>query len=234
LNETDTYREFVPPPSARGAIACWWIRRGTGRPVRVIPDGCVDLVWRAGEGAVIAGPDTSAWLSSTRESAVLVGARFLPGAGGAAFGVPLTELRDHRVPVGELGLDPRQLLHGELDPADAPRHIANAALHLIASQPPDQAVQAAVVGLLDPTQRVNDLAESIGLSQRQLHRRFLAAVGYGPKTLHRVLRLRRFLTAPRADLSRAAFEAGYADQAHLARECKALTGLSPNELRRVA
>jgi AraC-like DNA-binding protein len=62
-------------------------------------------------------------------------------------------------------------------------------------------------------------------------------VGYGPKTLHRVLRFRRFLAradanGPEADLVRLALEAGYADQAHLTRECTRLTGLAPAALGR--
>lgn len=79
------------------------------------------------------------------------------------------------------------------------------------------------------------LAGELGFSERQLRRRFQAAVGYGPKTLQRVLRLRRFLArAAAADgdnqLATAAFEAGYTDQAHLGRECRALTGLSTRRL----
>ncbi|WP_143615380.1 helix-turn-helix domain-containing protein, partial [Streptomyces sparsogenes] len=60
-----------------------------------------------------------------------------------------------------------------------------------------------------------------------LHRRSLAAFGYGPKTLARVLRLNRALDAARAGTAFAevAALAGYADQAHLAREVKALTGV---------
>ena len=38
-----------------------------------------------------------------------------------------------------------------------------------------------------------DLALALGVSERQLRRRFLDAVGYGPKTLARVLRFQRFL-----------------------------------------
>jgi AraC-like DNA-binding protein len=49
--------------------------------------------------------------------------------------------------------------------------------------------------------------------------------------LQRVLRLRRFLAqAGPGALARAATEAGYADQAHLSRDCRALTGLTPGEL----
>jgi AraC-like DNA-binding protein len=73
----------------------------------------------------------------------------------------------------------------------------------------------------------------LGFSERQLQRRFLTAVGYGPKVLQRVLRLRRFLTAAGfglEGLAGAALGAGYADQAHLTRECRALTGLTPRQL----
>jgi AraC-like DNA-binding protein len=79
-------------------------------------------------------------------------------------------------------------------------------------------------------------ARAAGLSERQLRRRFADAVGYGPATLVRVLRFQRFLhranapDAAGAPLARLAAEAGYADQAHLARECRRLAGLSPSEL----
>jgi transcriptional regulator GlxA family with amidase domain len=111
-----------------------------------------------------------------------------------------------------------------------PRLLETAAARLVVGGPPDGAVQAAVMRLLDPTQRVDALAQDLGFSARQLRRRFLASVGYGPKILQRVLRMRRFLTGGRRDLARAALDAGYADQAHLARECLRLTGLSPSQL----
>jgi transcriptional regulator GlxA family with amidase domain len=86
------------------------------------------------------------------------------------------------------------------------------------------------VRLLDPTQRVEALAADLGFSERQLRRRFLTSVGYGPKTLQRILRLRRFIAGERHNLARAATDAGYIDQAHRARECVRLTGLSPSRL----
>jgi transcriptional regulator GlxA family with amidase domain len=72
------------------------------------------------------------------------------------------------------------------------------------------------------------------VGERRLHRRFEAAIGYGPKTFQRVLRLQRALglagrgTQPRLALIAAA--AGYADQAHMSRELRALTGRSPSPL----
>ncbi|HEX4673460.1 MAG TPA: helix-turn-helix domain-containing protein [Solirubrobacteraceae bacterium] len=235
LNESDVYREFAPPAWARRAVACFWLRRGDGSSVRVLPDACSDIVWRSGAGAVVAGPDSEAWVSRTRPGELIVGARLRPGAGGAALGVGLDELRNTRVPIDALGVDPRGELRGELDPDAAAAALVAIALRRVAQAPPDPAVQAAVVRLLAPGQRVDELASALGFSERQLRRRFLAAVGYGPKTLQRVMRLRRFLAAARFDagfdgLAAAAAGAGYADQAHLARECRALTGLTPGQL----
>ena len=230
LNETDVYREFAPPPHLRDSIACLWVRRGDGGTVRVLPDACSDIVWIAGAGALLAGPDTGPSFSRTRAGQLIVGARFLPGAGGPALGLPLEAVRDHRIPVADLGLDPDERLSGDLAAPDALAAVAATATRLAEAGPPDRAVQAAALQLADPRRRVERLAADLGLSERQLRRRCQATVGYGPKTLQRVLRLRRFLHSDRADLGRAAFEAGYADQAHLTRECRRLTGLSPSGL----
>jgi AraC-like DNA-binding protein len=65
-----------------------------------------------------------------------------------------------------------------------------------------------------------------------LHRRCLDAFGYGPKMLARVLRMNAALDRARAGLALAEVAAvsGYADQAHLTREVKALAGVTPSVL----
>ena len=49
-----------------------------------------------------------------------------------------------------------------------------------------------------PDTRVAALGAELGVSERQLRRRFLDAVGYGPKTLARVLRFQRAVTLLRS------------------------------------
>ncbi|TGT34837.1 helix-turn-helix domain-containing protein, partial [Mesorhizobium sp. M8A.F.Ca.ET.165.01.1.1] len=70
--------------------------------------------------------------------------------------------------------------------------------------------------------------------ERTLRRRFDDTFGYGPKTLDRILRFHRFrrLQRQQSDASTAllAIEAGYADQAHLIRESRRLTGVTPTAL----
>ncbi|MGY1652254.1 helix-turn-helix domain-containing protein [Geodermatophilus sp. SYSU D01119] len=79
--------------------------------------------------------------------------------------------------------------------------------------------------------RVADVARRVGWSERHLTARFRAETGLAPKEAARVVRFdraRRALAAtPRPGLAALAARTGYADQAHLTREWRAFTGLSP-------
>ncbi len=96
------------------------------------------------------------------------------------------------------------------------------------------ALVARASGVLAAGLPVAAASREVALTDRHLRRRFHDAVGYGPKTLQRVLRLRRFLalaeSEPSTDLARVAVEAGYSDQPHLTRECADLAGLPPAAL----
>ena len=89
------------------------------------------------------------------------------------------------------------------------------------------------------TERIDQLSEWIGISGRQLQRRFAAAVGYRPKQFQSVLRFQRLLglasrgLAPRT-LGQLSAAAGYADQAHMTREFQRFAGTAPSPMLRAA
>ncbi|HEY6398472.1 MAG TPA: helix-turn-helix domain-containing protein [Solirubrobacteraceae bacterium] len=92
---------------------------------------------------------------------------------------------------------------------------------------PDELVMAAVRRLADARARIASVAAELGVGERQLHRRVVAAVGYGPKMLTRVARLRRLITLADRSLAWRALDAGYASQAHMNEEVRRLTGTTP-------
>jgi AraC-like DNA-binding protein len=215
------------PSRVAGAIL-WWRTRTTGGPLRVLPDGCIDVIWSEGQ-LMVAGPDTTAQVTVGEPGARFTGVRFAPGTGPLFAGVPAHELRDRRVALADLwpAARVRRLtgrVAGAPDPRAALEEIAGARLGQ--ADPPDPVVAGIVAGLRSGAS-VAATAASVGLNERGLHRRCLAAFGYGPKTLARILRMNRALDLARAGtpFATVALTAGYADQAHLAREVRALAGV---------
>jgi AraC-like DNA-binding protein len=235
------YREWLPDRRVRDAIACLWVAvtAADAAPsiAAVMPDGCTDLIWECGKGVVVAGPDTRPAPADMAPGTILVGARFRPGAGGPALGVPLADLRDQRIDLADLLPGPAGRLSADLTPDQALSTVTAFATGLVAAAPPDKLVVTAARMLASGQPGVTRIGPALSVSERQLRRRFDFAVGYGPKTLQRILRFRRVLgqlaAAPRStDLADLAVRAGYADQAHLTREITRLAGLPPAALAR--
>lgn len=220
---------YVERPSSIAATTAWM--SSGGGETRVLPDGCLDLLW-FDRALVVAGPDTQAYRSAAPVGGI-VGLRFGPGLTPAWLGVPAAELINQRVRLDALW--PRAEVDRLTDRvAGADNQIQ--ALEAItgprlATRPPDP-VTRHLAGLLAAGWSVSQAAAVVGLGERQLHRRSTAAYGYGPKTLARILRLDRALTLARAGVPAAecAARAGFADQAHLARDVRSLTGTTLTEL----
>ena len=219
------YRELPAPAGLEPYVACVWTKSGPARPV--LPDGCVDVVWSGAE-LVVAGPATEVVHPAVDPDATKLGVRFRMGTAGAALGMPAHELLDLNVPISEVWRGP----------LETPRDLAALVRTVARRLPPvdalDPLVRAAVVETARSEPGVVELGRSLGLSERQLLRRFRRAVGYGPRTLARVVRFQRFLALaqadPGAELAWLAAGAGYADQPHLTRECRRLSGRTPLEL----
>jgi len=234
------YREYTGDARHASRVACVWAQRAEAPYVqRVVPDGCVDVLL-IGTELQVAGPDTRAVPARLGPDAPVTGVRFQPGQAPGVLGVPMDALRDQRVPLAELwGADAERIVErvGVAVAEEAPGAVrgygaARALEELVlarAAEAPD-AVAVATGRALCPGggwPRVARVAEDLGLSERQLRRRCLTAFGYGPKTLQRVIRFQRALRAaraPDADLAAIAYRFGYADQAHLSREVRALAG----------
>jgi hypothetical protein len=155
------YREFAAPDVLRGIVACLWVRVSEiAQEVRIVPDGCTDVVWQQGEGTTFVGPDTAAKLVGRVPGDVMVGIRFLPGAGGGALGVPLDAVRDQRVAIAEL--DRAFDIDGGLAPSDVLARLSSAA----AGREADPLV--AVAARRITRQRTAAVARDLGISERQL------------------------------------------------------------------
>ncbi|MEU2711664.1 AraC family transcriptional regulator [Streptomyces sp. NPDC007205] len=198
----------------------------------VLPDGCMDLLWSEGR-LLVAGPDTGPYVPEG-PSRFWADVRFFPGTAPALLGVPAHELRDLRAELADLWPAARvrrlrDRVEAAPDPATALEDIALEQAERTAAPDP---LMHRLVERLDEGRPVSATAAELGIGTRTLHRRCLGAFGYGPKTLARILRLQRALALARSGTPYAetAVRAGYADQPHLAREVRELTGIPLGKL----
>lgn len=236
------YREHRPPPDLAELVECVWehdLACGEPDPTGVVlPDGRVDIVWTAGTGALVAGPQRRSIPRPLGAPFTTVGVRFRPGAGPPLLRVAAHELVDRHVALAEIDTRVATALDRSLLGAEAPEEaravLVEALRALVERAPVDPLVTAAGRLLERPGASVAGVADAVALSERQLLRRFRDSVGYGPKTLQRVLRFRRLVDdlpgGDGGDLAWSAAAAGYADQAHMTREVRELAGLTPRQL----
>jgi AraC-like DNA-binding protein len=205
--------------------------------VLVIPDGCVDVIWRTDGHLLIAGPDRGPVEHEQPAGAGYLGVRLRPGTAGATLGLDLSAIVDQLVDATDLlGADGRRLgerIHRAQGADEQLCALVRGVAERLEHQPVDGDVAAVAADLSTGAAGVSDAVRATGLSERHLRRRFQAQVGYGPKTFERIMRLQRFISTARArsrELAASAAEVGYADQAHLSRDCRDLTGRTPTTL----
>lgn len=254
-------QEHAVHPALAPYVKCIWSLESdapipdAGRE-RILPDGCVELVFHFRDtyrthfadgtadlqpASFVVGQMTRFLEIEPTGRAGLVAVRFRARGAYLFFDRPLRELAAGVVDLGDVWRGratewtERIALAGGM-PARL-RYVEQALLaRLRANGRTDPAVDRAL-DLIDARRgrvRVDALADEIGVSTRHLGRRFQRAVGVGPKEYGRI---RRFLHAlelmngpePRS-LTDVALHGGYYDQAHFNHEFRELSGMSPGAL----
>jgi AraC-like DNA-binding protein len=244
----ESYVERPPLPELAGVVRTVWIHR-TGEAAYVqrhLPTGGVEIHFPIGGDPQLVGPLTGSEIEVIPPHTTIVGVRFQPGTTPPLPAV-LDDLVDQRLGLAELWGSSADRLVEALAWAGTPeRALMILQAHLVqefrSAVSVDPLVGEAVQALM-PWHPVNidTLASRLALSVSQLRRRCLHAVGVSPKVLQRTLRFQGFLALAQAGIMATgrrgadgiaglAIDAGYADQAHVSRECLRLTGLTPRQL----
>jgi AraC-like DNA-binding protein len=244
-----------PAPFADRVDAFWEYRTSAdgdaAGPHRVLPDGCIDLIFRcrAWTGSfprlVVYGAAARFTLPDLLPGEQVLGVRFLPGRAGPVLDVCPRSVADRELPADD---GPRVLARLRDRLADchsfeeARAAFRQAVLVMLTGRPrPHQPRTDRALALLHESEgrlRVDAVAKAVGVTERTLHRDVLAASGLPPKVLARILRFKATLARLRsgrpAPLCVLALDGGYADQAHMAREFRELSGLTPGALLKTA
>jgi AraC-like DNA-binding protein len=239
-----SYEEALPIAHLRPHFLCAWVNavaddhRG---PIAIVPDGCVDLLWRDSRFLIV-GPDATAAFPDLKAGDRILGLRFKPGVACRWLNLPMTELLGREVEMADIWGRKARFIAERLACAAADKErlilLQRLLLDLPAAReapPRDAALIFGLTGANVAEQQggLAQIRDALGLSERSLRRRCHDAFGYGPKRLHRILRLQAFMGLVRRHealgLGNLALAAGYADQAHLNREVRALCDMTAGE-----
>jgi AraC-like DNA-binding protein len=196
------------------------------------------VVWHNGKVEVVA-PMATAVRYEIRCTTPSIGIRLAPGWAASFLGVPIAilppviDLSDVWQPKCARRLE-LMLGNGSLDTLSVDELFFETSRFLPARRDIDPAVTTAVALLREPETSVQMAANKVGLSSRQLRRRFIDEVGLNPKTFQTISRFQRFWrisnSATFSSLAQTAVTCGYSDQAHLSRECRRMAWTTPTRL----
>lgn len=248
MSTPESYLERLPDPRLASVVRTVWIQRigPTDHLHRHLPSGGVEIHFPIGGSPRLLGPLTRPAQEVVPAGTTLVGVRFRPGT-APPLPAALDELVDQHPGLSDLWGHTADRLVDGLARAASPEHAlaylqAQLLNEFYRTDRLDPLMREAVRALMPwrPTS-IDSIASALALSPSQLRRRCLQATGTTPKVLQRTLRFQGFLALAQASTTSSrrrgvdgiaglAIDAGYADQAHLSRECLRLTGLTPTQL----
>jgi AraC-like DNA-binding protein len=234
-----------PPPEDLAPFVdfCWavrWDLRGQrAHEQKILPHPNVNLAFEA-TGAAVFGVDRKIFTRRLSGAGKALGVRFRPGGFRPFISRPIFSLNDRVVPAARLFGPAADETCAVVMAADGDEQMIAAAAGLLrgfgaAADPSiEQAAELVKRITEDPgLQRVAQLAEASGLSERKLQRLFSDYVGVSPKWVMRRARLHEAARRVEADGPASvdwavlAADLGYADQAHLTRDFTATLGVPP-------
>lgn len=251
-SETIYYHEYTPPKPLRTYVSCFWIC-STKNPIisplqeRIIPDGCMDIVFDLsavahGSKGDIAGIMTVPNIYDVLGYRNFVGVRFLPGMAPLFLDTPAGEFTDSLVELeavwGNRAMSVAEAVINAETPLD---RVALLKEELLSRLPYIDTVDSLVDQALQEIYRrrgmieIANLAQTLYVSQRQLSRVFRAAIGTSPKRFCRIVRFQGVLnrltrTKAGLDTLSIALDYDYYDQAHFLKEFKEFYGTTPREI----
>ncbi len=252
------YQEIQPTSRLARYIECFWLLEGDAAlrlqsPQRILPDGCIELVlhfadpfkrlrreggWKVQPRQFLVGQmERHTLLEPTGRTEVL-GIRFRPSGAYPFFNIPVREFTGRFLRLDEFAkpfaAEVEERLYEARTTARKIRRLEDILLRRLGHAPDsDKMIEAAVNRILrtNGCGSINGLSDHLGVSRRQLERKFALWVGLEPKFLCRILRFQRIFRAlEQKDLegwAAIAHACGYSDQAHFIKEFKAFSGQSP-------
>ncbi|RKR07869.1 AraC-like DNA-binding protein [Maribacter vaceletii] len=247
-----SYKEYIPSKNLNSIVDSIWIATNNGNKIesRILPDGYVDIIFdldkqmhlNSGNEIRVSGMMTKFKKVVSRENSETLGVRFKTGQFNAISSIPLSEIKNTTINASNLFPQLNKSLLNEL--IEKNNHLEKVQLinsflttEINWSNLDEKKLEHSVCKSIQSNYRELDLskiAKNHYISLRQLERRFKTIVGVTMKEYHSIIRFNKakknILENPKLSLLNIAFDNGYFDHSHLAKEINKMSGLNPSQL----
>ncbi|MFK7930237.1 MAG: helix-turn-helix domain-containing protein [Myxococcota bacterium] len=227
---------YAPPDDLADVVQRLWVGRWDleGQEphlTQLIADPAVNLVFES-TGARLVGVWTELWTRELTGRGLVRGIKLKPGAAMAFLPDEARSYSNRKMPLSDVLPGVSQVFEAAVDFGDDRAAVASIFewLRPLRRRAAGIAEAVALMQFIHDSQvtRVDALAKHASLSVRQLQRLFRHHVGATPKWVIRWSRLQEVAVRVEAgqaeDLADLAYDLGYSDQAHLARDFRSATG----------
>ena len=244
------YQTYTPHQQLALFIKCFWSLEVPALPdaekQRIVPDGCMEMIFHYGDlfrqylpdGSFIIQPKCFVFGQITNlleieptGNTVILAARFHPDGFIPFTSYPLYEMENKAVPLnilfGNEGIELEQQVLKDIGNEERIKYIEEFLIKkLHTAETIDLLTKSSIEVLLKSRGQLsmNDLAEQLNISRRQLERKFSSAIGMSPKQLAKIIRLQATLQMLQqkqfTSLTSLAYENGYFDQTHFIKDFK--------------
>lgn len=253
------YNTYALQDTLRPLVKFAWTLEGARNTLpqkqRIVPDGCMELIFHYGDpyrqyledGSTILQPacfvfgqiTAPLYIEPTGRTGIFA-LRFYPEGFTPFATLPVQAMENRAVPLPELfGDEGAQLEQEVLTAASVAERIACCEIflmnRLLNTAAVDTLISSCVSVMLQLKGQlsVGDLSRQLQINRRKLERRFSSVTGLSPKQFSRIVRLQAtlklLLQQQFTSLTALAYEGDYFDQAHFIRDFKEFTGMSPKQ-----
>jgi len=232
----------------------WTLDINAAIPVseRVIPTGCIHLVFHKGDRMLdknknelqprsfICGHNSDYTDIVNNGTVSMIVVVFQPSGSMAFFDLPANEFRHNNISLGDIDINELKILEQKIqETIDTKRCIdfieeyLRRQLHV--SKDYNHKRMSTVINEINnqPQVNINILSDIACLSNKQFTRIFTQYIGTTPKEFLRTIRFQRALyllqVKSQTSLTRLSLECGYYDQSHLIKDFKTFSGYTPTE-----
>ncbi len=251
-----SYKEYKPDHTLKSIIKCYWLVENSEKPhitveQKIIPDNYIDIIYNFGDRylletdneeiivpqSFVVGMMSKPVKIKINSKVKIFGIRLNPGYAYSLFRLNLHELSDTRIEVTALRKEIAVLINSICEKHNNIEGLINSMNEMFRNLRKNWFIDHEAIAIVSLIERnmggrtISEIAQSLGISKRQIERKFNKYIGLSPKIFSRITRFQQTVKQINShfdqDFATIPYHTGFYDQSHFIKDFKRFSGDTP-------